>query len=211
MKSKQLPDPVAPINQDLVFEITMESGGPAYAGIDIEASTGRVTIAPGALPPGTHRLAISALNFAGWSSPRIVELGVQPPAEPPAGRGAEWMAAHNLEGCIDSGPSSDSDGFCLVTEYLFGLSPTEADASASSLRTRGDHFDIEWLALKDGAIYTLEQSTNLRDWTAVVGAGVPEDLGEAGPFHRRQRVSVPRSGDVKFYRVAAEFVEPSNP
>lgn len=205
-------DPAAPINRDAVFEIGAETGGPAPAGISVEAATGRVTIAPGSLVPGTHRVAVTALNLAGRSSPRLVELIVSPSAvAAPLGRGAEWMAAHQLDGCIGSGSGSDGDGLCLVTEYLFGLDPTKPDASACSLRAQGSHFHIEWTALKTGARYTVEQSTDLRDWSVTVGATSPEVLGEAGPFHRRLRVLLPRSGEARFYRVRAEFTEPATP
>ena len=122
------------------------------------------------------------------------------------GFGAGWLAAHGISGSLQTASTNDGDRFCLVTEYLFGLDPSRADASSYSVSSGPeDRIVIEWNALSSGARYAVEQSENLRDWTVVNGLEPAVELGSAGPKHRRMQVSVRRSGSSGFYRVRAEL------
>lgn len=195
-------DSTAPINEDLAYSATLADGRALPPGVQVSPE-GVVTVAAGALPPGAHRLSLRASNFAGASAPRSLDLVVAAP--PIAARGAAWMSHYGLTGCVATGTSTDGDAFCLATEYAFGLDPKKADGSPQRLTADGDRIHIDWNALTSGASYTVEQSGDLRTWSAVPDLGAPADLGEAGPFHRRKRASVIRSGPTKFYRVSAQF------
>jgi hypothetical protein len=195
-------DGAAPINEDLSYSVTLSDGRVLPPGLQVSPE-GVVTVAAGALPPGVHRLSLRASNLAGASAPRSVDLVVAAP--PVAARGVAWMSHHGLTGCVATGTGTDGDTFCLATEYAFGLDPKGADGSPQRVTADGDRIHIDWNALTSGAFYTVEQSGDLRTWSAVPDLGAPADLGEAGPFHRRKRVSLIRSGPAQFYRVTARF------
>jgi hypothetical protein len=182
---------------------------PAEAQID---AGGMVRVPTRLLGGGPERLLVRAENLAGWST-REIALELPPtetlPTIPATGLGSAWMASHGLTGCVRTGDSSDGDGYCLATEYAFGLDPTRPDVASHALRLAGGYLTIEWNALNTGATYTVEQSTNLHDWTAVPNLSPARDLGEVGTHHRRKSVSLIRSGEMKFYRVTAEFAEPA--
>jgi hypothetical protein len=171
---------------------------------------GVFTVEPGSLPAGIHRIALTAANLAGRSAPRAFEVVVSPPT--PQAIGAAWMASHGLTGSLMDGSNDDGDAYSLKTEYVLGLDPTLADASAHALSSPdNERIEIEWNALPRGAEYTVEYSENLRDWSPAALAGSPLEIGAAGEFHRRMRAKVERSGVAGFYRVKAELTEAVQP
>jgi hypothetical protein len=202
-------DGAAPINLDVQYTATRFDGGTLPSGVRINSS-GLLTVDPGSLPAGTHRIALTASNLAGRSAPRMLELQVAPP--PPQAIESAWMASHGLTGPLLDAPNNDGDTYSLVTEYALGLDPTRADGSAHSMSSSdGETIAIEWNALPSGARYTVEHSGNLHDWSPAALAGSPLEIGAAGEFHRRMRAKVERSGAAGFYRVKAELTEAVQP
>ena len=202
-------DSAAPINLDVEYAATRVDGGALPPGVRI-TSAGVLTVEPGSFPAGIHRIALTAANLAGRSAARTFEVVVSPPT--PQAIGAAWMASHGLTGSLMDGSNDDGDAYSLMTEYVLGLDPMLADASAHALSSPdNERIEIEWSALPSGAKYTVEYSENLRDWSPVASVETPVDLGPAGEYHRRMRASVQRSGAAGFYRVKGELTEVVHP
>lgn len=208
-------DSNAPINSTLSYSVVRSDGNSLGAAVTVTPD-GLVSWPSGALAPGLHSVRLQAVNLAGASS-RLVDVvvhgdvvqGVEPlPGPQPGlatGMGAAWAEKHGLEGCVQTAAHDDGDAFCLLTEYAFGLDPNTNDTVAHTFRVNGGYIQIEWNALSEGAAYILEHSTDLKNWTPVPNVSQPADLGQAGPFHRRKRVTLIRSGAQKFYRITALF------
>ncbi len=155
----------------------------------------------------TYYYVVSAANFDGNGGNSTATSAT------PAQTFVQWTSAHfpGVSNPGITGPAADPDGDGLpnLLEYLLGTDPNVRDAPDSALNCAGDgngHLLFVFRLSKNltGASYTLQQSTDLHDWTdtgitpeissdqgsySILQAAVPQ--GENSRLFLRLRVSTP--------------------
>ncbi len=153
------------------------------------------TVSIGNLAPGmAHSFRVRARGTYGDSAPSPIALVTTRTAY------AQWKLDHDLPADAPDDGDADADGLWNLLEYALDTDPRAATAADARPRALVDDttLALTYLHARAEVLYTVESSTDLREWTA-------DDVDQGGPGPGVVTATTPRgNAPAKFLRLRVE-------